>query len=322
MIIIVVTVDRELRGKVDLEKVEEEIEIDLIEALQKQINFCKTHENYKCGIWVTSKAKSDTVIKVISNLLWTQKKLEIRNNDYESSARFPNGSFIKVVQANSTARGNRFNGGIVESIISKEVVDVIVLPCLKSLFIENRYDNNDNPMNRMYFVDISENDVIESAKYRPILYVTSSRGSGKSMGELKNMIDAVSCGYSIRSVRYNENIFEKEYECMFYENDYDRPVVEKELNGDKVLLYEAWGIPKNLITYSTEFINKTKQTYLNVSGKYEDSELGFENDINVHLFVDTKIYDGYEVHIEDGMVSIILHEIKNEAPVLKDYGVA
>ena len=109
---------------------------------------------------------------------------------------------------------------------------------------------------------------------------------------------------------------------MFYENDYDRPVVEKEINNDKVLLYEAWGIPKDMIAYETEFINKTKQTYLNIKGEFKNEIIGFENDINVHLRIDTDIYDGYEVHIEDGLVTVILHEIKNEPPVLKDYGVA
>lgn len=109
---------------------------------------------------------------------------------------------------------------------------------------------------------------------------------------------------------------------MFYENDYDRPVVEKEVNNDKVLLYEAWGIPKDMITYETEFINKTKQTYLNIKGEFKNEIIGFENDINVHLRIDTDIYDGYEVHVEDGLVTVVLHEIKNEAPVLKDYGMS
>lgn len=33
----------------------------------------------------------------------------------------------------------------------------------------------------------------------------------------------------------------------------------------------------------TEFINRTKQTYLNIKGEYKD--IGFENKINVHLFI-------------------------------------
>lgn len=120
----------------------------------------------------------------------------------------------------------------------------------------------------------------------------------------------------------NIKLFKKEYNSMQNEIYYDTPVVEKEVNNDKVLLYEAWGIPKDMVTYETEFINKTKQTYLNIVGKHENEVIGFENDINVHLLIDTNIYDGYEVHIEDGLVTVILHEIKNEAPVLKDYGVA
>lgn len=130
-----------------------------------------------------------------------------------------------------------------------------------------------------------------------------------------NAWDECKC-QSISSPYYKSRVFEKEYQCMF--NDYDHPVVTKELNNDKVMLYEAWGIPKNNIEYSTEFINKTKETYLNVVGKHEVEEIGFENDINIHLFIDTNIYDGYEVNIADGMVTIILHEIKNEVPVLRD----
>lgn len=48
--------------------------------------------------------------------------------------------------------------------------------------------------------------------------------------------------------------------------------------------------------------------------------LDFGNQLNVHLLIDTDIYDGYEVHVNDGMVTVVFHEIKNEAPVLKDYG--
>lgn len=300
------------------------IKIDLIEAIRKQISFCQSNRRYKCGVYITTQIKREIVMKVITNLLPLQNEgIELRNNTSEAFVKFPNGNLIRIVRANCAARGNRFNGVIVDSIINKEIIDTVFRPCLIPLYTnENVYDTNDNPMNRMYYVCISENDVIESAKYRPILYVSSARGSGKTMRQFKEMLDAVSCGYSIRSINYDENIFEKEYKCMFYENDYDRPVVEKELNGDKVMLYEAWGIPKSLITYSTEFVNRTKQTYLNVTGKYEDPELGFENDINIHLLIDTNIYDGYKVHVEDGLVTVVLHEIKNEAPMLKDYGVA
>ena len=103
-------------------------------------------------------------------------------------------------------------------------------------------------------------------------------------------------------------------------DQYDHPVTTKELNNQQVMLYEAWGIPKENIKYETEFVNKTKQTYLNVTGHAELKDLGFENQINIHMLINTNIYEGYEVDVNDGMVMIVLHEIKNKAPALKDFG--
>ena len=119
--------------------------------------------------------------------------------------------------------------------------------------------------------------------------------------------------------------FEKEYESMFYgelaEGIYSKPIVEKELNGIKVLLYNACGIPKSEIKYSTEFINRTKEMYLNITGENKIEDVAFSNKVNVHLYIDTDEYDGYEVNIEDGLVKVTLYEIKNEEPVLIDHGV-
>lgn len=111
----------------------------------------------------------------------------------------------------------------------------------------------------------------------------------------------------------------KGYEEMY--NEYDKPIIDKEVDGKRYLLYEAWGIPETAITHETEFVNKAKDMYLNVNGKAEDEYLGFENDINIHLRIDTDIYDSFEVSVNDGMVRIILHEIANEEPVLKDLSV-
>lgn len=107
---------------------------------------------------------------------------------------------------------------------------------------------------------------------------------------------------------------------MWIGDEYSSPIVTKELNDDKVILYDACGVPKENIKYETEFVNKTKQTYLNVTGHVELEDLGFKNHINIHILIDTDIYDGYEVNVNDGMVMIILHEIRNEAPVLRDFG--
>lgn len=93
----------------------------------------------------------------------------------------------------------------------------------------------------------------------------------------------------------------------------------KEINNSKILFYKAYGIPKAFINYETEFINKTKETYLNVKGAYEDGSIDFKNEVNIRLLIDTDVYSGYEVDVADGIIKITLREIENEAPVLTDF---
>ena len=286
----------------------------LIEALQEQMRFCEREYNYKCGIYITTELNRDIVMKAIDNMLPAiGREVEIRNNQCESFIRYPNGNMIRIVRANSGARGQRFNGVIIDSNVPQECINTIILPCLMPLKLEDgTYSRYDNPRLREYHCYISREDVIESEKQRHLIYATSSGYLNKSQ---RDVLDSLSYWMQFKNNNYIK--FEKEYEGMW--NDYDTPVVTKEVNNDKVNLYEAWGIPKDMITYETEFVNKTKQTYLNIKGEFKNEMIGFENDINVHLRVDTDVYDGYEVYIEDGLITVVLHEIKNEAPVVKDY---
>ena len=103
-------------------------------------------------------------------------------------------------------------------------------------------------------------------------------------------------------------------------NEYTAPYLKKQNGTGKIYIYKAEGIPRENIEYETEFVNRTKETYLNITGEETIEALDFHNKINVHLFIDTDIYDGYEVHIMNGLVHVILHEIINEQPVLKDMG--
>lgn len=112
-------------------------------------------------------------------------------------------------------------------------------------------------------------------------------------------------------------MFKNCYEMSF--DNYTMPFKEREINNSKILFYRACGIPKSFIAYETEFVNKSKQTYLNVKGEYENGVDDFKNNINIHLLIDTDIYSGYEVDIADGIVKITLHEIENEIPVLTDF---
>ncbi|WP_394910518.1 hypothetical protein [uncultured Robinsoniella sp.] len=151
---------------------------------------------------------------------------------------------------------------------------------------DGTYKREDKPTDRFMMVDISFDDVKTSELRRTIVKLAEAKMKGNNM-----------------------------YEQIIY----DHPIVTKELNNNKIMLYEAWGIPKENIKYELEFVNKTKQTYLNVTGHAKWKDLGFENDINIHMLIDTDIYEGYEVGVTDGMVVVTFHEIKNEQPKLKDY---
>ncbi len=283
------------------------ITIDLIEALQKQMDFCENKEKYKCGIYVENSERIKIVANVISNLLPVpNRKIELRINRYDAEARWQNGSIIRIMNASENVRGQRFNGVIIDNDIDHKIISCVIMPTIRPIRVFD-WEFDKEMYERIYIVCISADDINKSKKYKQVYISTGWRRNNLFIDEFTFT---------------NQKLFEKEHECMFYENDYDRPVVEKEVNNDKVLLYEAWGIPKDLVTYETEFVNKTKQTYLNIKGEFKNETIGFDNDINVHLRIDTDIYDGYEVHVEDGLVTVILHEIKNEAPVLKDYGVA
>jgi len=277
--------------------------LNLIEALQKQIEYCKYFEKYRCGIFVAESRENQIMQEFMQNMINEfNEGIKFKYNSCECIVQFSNGSYIKIIIASDNARGYRWNGVIISNNVNSDLVQCVILPKLMPLHV---FDNSDEPMNRVYYCDIPITKRLPdcSRGINP-LYIYEQR-------LLAQWLD----------ITNRAKIFKKEYECMFETNNYDHAIVDKELNGARVLLYEAWGIPKDKITYETEFVNKAKQTYLNIKGKYSIKDIGFENDLNIHLLIDTDVYDGYEVKVEDGMVTVELHEIENEKPELKDLSV-
>lgn len=273
------------------------VTIDLIEVLKEQMDICQNTDKYICYVFVNSKKHMNIVRDVLSNIIERPNRDISLQAGHTLEARWSNGSVMRIAIPNENVRGIRCAGLVIDNDIDINIVRTYILPRLIVI--------NNKP--KMFYVGISMDDLDKSKQYKQVYISTGWRRNNLFIDEFTFV---------------NQKSFEKEYMSMWIGNDYDTPVVEKEVNNDKVLLYEAWGIPKDMITYETEFINKTKQTYLNIKGGFKNETIGFDNDINVHLRIDTDIYDGYEVHVEDGLVTVILHEIKNEAPVLKDYGVA
>ena len=278
------------------------ITIDLIEALQKQMNFCENKEKYKCGIYVENPERIKIVANVISNLLPVpNRNIELKMNRYDAGARWQNGSIIRIINASENVRGQRFNGVIIDNDIDNRIVSCVIMPAIRPIRVFN--EETDKEMyERIYTVGISKDDIEKSKKY----ITRGLRSNRVIVDDLFFM---------------NEKLFEKEYECMFISNEYNAPIRTIEKDNNKILVFNALGIPRENIEYKTEFVNKSKESYLVVHGSVELKDLNYENGINIRMKIDTDIYDGYDVYIENGLVFVRLHEIVNEAPVLKDYGI-
>lgn len=269
------------------------IHTNLVQALEKQIEFCNQYTRYKCGVFVRTKAQCEIVIKCISNLLLDRSNAQLRNYAWKLGCYWNNGNCIEVLPVNDSVRGHRFNGVIIENEIERDIVNSLIMPYLMVRIDStgHKIEEFNNVKERIFTVDINKSDVIES----------QSRGLRNS-----NIFIDDLC----------EESFKKEYTCMF--NNYTAAFRIAQVGTDKIYIYNAIGIPKENIKYETEFVNRNKETYLNIKGEHKVEGIGFENEIDVHLLIDTDVYDKYEVDFHDGLVFVFLHEIINEKPVLKD----
>lgn len=303
------------------------IHINLVQALAKQIKFCEANAWYKCGVFVRTEEQRDIVTRCITNLL--PSCVQRRSSNHESRFWWDNESVITVLQVNDYIRGHRFNGAIIENEIDRDIVNYLIKPYLRERADStgHRIEEFSSVTIRVFTVDINNSDVIESQNH-PI-YISTEwqrnmlsrrlRNSNIFIDDLneesfkkenKNMFD------NYIAVGKESDLFKKEYQNMF---DNHIPVYRTaQVGTDTIYVYDAIGIPRENIKYETEFVNRTKKTYLNIKGEYKNEAIGFGNEINVHLLIDTDVYDKYEVEFHDGLVLVVLHEIINEKPVLED----
>lgn len=238
----------------------------------------------------------------ISNLLLDRSNTQLRNYVWKLGCYWNNGNCIEVLPVNDSVRGHRFNGAIIENGIEKDIVNSLIMPYLMVRIdsIGHKIEEFNNVKERIFTVDISKSDIIESKST-----VWQRNVKSRAVRVSSMFIDDL-----------NVKNFKKEYTCMF--NNYTTAYRVAQVGTDKIFVYNAIGIPKENIKYETEFVNRTKETYLNINGNYKNEAIGFEHEINVHLLIDTDVYDKYEVEFHYGLAFVVLHEIINEKPVLKD----
>ncbi len=278
--------------------------MNLVQALEKQIEFCEQYTKYKCGVFVRTKEQYEIVMKCISNLLLNRSNTQLKNY----GCYWNNGNCIEVLPLNNSVRGYKFNAAIIENEIDRDTVNSLIMPYLRERTdsISHRIEEFSSVTSRAFTVDIDNSDVIESQNH-PIYISTEWQRNMLSRGlRNSNMFIDDLC----------KEKFKKEYMCMF--DNHTAAYRVAQVGTDKIYIYNATGIPKENIKYETEFVNRTKEIYLNIKGEHKAENIGFENEINVHLFIDTDVYDKYEVEFHDGLVFVMLHEIINEKPILED----
>lgn len=218
-------------------------------------------------------------MKCISNLLLDRRNTKLINYSWKLGYYWNNGNCIEVLPVNDSVRGHRFNGVIIENEIKKDIVNSLIMPYL------------------MVRIDSTGRKIEEFNNVKERIFTVDINKS--------DVIDDL-C----------EENFKKEYMCMF--DNHTAAYRVAQVGTVKIYIYNAIGIPKENIKYETEFVNRTKKTYLNIKGEHKVKGIGFENEIDVHLLIDTDVYDKYEVDFHDGLVFVFLHEIINEKPVLED----
>lgn len=290
------------------------IHTNLVQALEKQIEFCNQFTRYKCGVFVRTKAQCEIVMKCISNLLLDRRNTQLRNYAWKLGCYWNNGNCIEVLPVNDSVRGHRFNGVIIENEIERDVVNSLIMPYLRERTDSgsHRIEEFSSVTSRAFTVDIKCEDVKESELaqiIKPLVYCSSKIDFSETKPYDEVLRNAITIGKEL-------GLFKKENKNMF--NNHTAAFRVAQVETDKIYIYNAIGIPRENIKYETEFVNRTKETYLNITGDYKNEAIGFENEINVHLLIDTDVYDKYEVDFHDGLVFVFLHEIINEKPVLED----
>ena len=219
------------------------IHTNLLQALDKQIEFCNQFTRYKCGVFVRTKEQREIVMKCISNLLLDRSKIQLRN----LGCYWNNGNCIEVLPVNNdSVRGHKFNGVIIENEIERDIVNFLIMPYLMVRIDStgHKIEEFNNVKERIFTVDIKCEDVKESELaqiVKPLVYCSSKVDFAEMRrydGTLKELC-----------------LFKKENKNMF--DNHTEAFRVAQVGTDKIYIYNAIGIPKENIKYETEFVNRT-----------------------------------------------------------------
>ena len=111
-----------------------------INYLREIISYCKKNEYFRVGIYISDKSKFITAENLLKDAINGDgvSTIKISKSPYDYIVEFlETKSFIKVVPATSSARGNRFNFAFVDTTINKQDKDTIILPKIMPVVLKD-----------------------------------------------------------------------------------------------------------------------------------------------------------------------------------------
>lgn len=107
----------------------------LSKVIKKQIRFCLRKRNFSSQIFVSKWIKKNIVLDYINyychRMFVKNKVLRIMNHSNAARVDFTNGSHITVLPATDTSRASRACSVVIDSEISKELIDSVIMPRIR-----------------------------------------------------------------------------------------------------------------------------------------------------------------------------------------------
>lgn len=126
-------------------------------ALQKQVFDCLTKENFKAGIYlhdVPPGVRNKIIEEMVRDMGFAQSGIvKIRSMINELEIIFYNGSSLRSVKGNQSARGNKFHSIIMDTELPEEIKNCVCRPTLIRYILDYdspMKDDGVDPFSRLF----------------------------------------------------------------------------------------------------------------------------------------------------------------------------
>lgn len=99
------------------------------EAIEYAVDKCRRESRYKVGIALNSRTKYNEVEMYLRDCLRDTDEFRVCKSVCDTTIKFHNGSYIRVIPASDNARGYKMHLLIADKNISDDVLNCVLRPC-------------------------------------------------------------------------------------------------------------------------------------------------------------------------------------------------